>query len=57
MLNWALVFMIAAAVAALAGFGGLLSVGVGVAKALFFVFLVLFLFALISGSFLQRPMA
>jgi uncharacterized membrane protein YtjA (UPF0391 family) len=56
MLQWALLFLIAALIAAFAGFGGMLVAGAGAAKVLFFIFLSLFLFALISGSFLERPL-
>ena len=55
MLQWALVFLIIAVVAALFGFGIVATSIAGMAKLLFFVFLALFLVALITGSFLQRP--
>jgi uncharacterized membrane protein YtjA (UPF0391 family) len=41
MLGWALGFLILALVAALFGFGGIAAGAAGIAKALFFVFLVL----------------
>ena len=47
MLRWALIFLVIALVAALFGFGGVASVGVSIAKILFFVFLVLFVLSLI----------
>ncbi len=55
MLQWALVFLIVALVAAFFGFGGGAVAAAGIAKMIFFVFLALFLVALITGSFLQRP--
>ena len=55
MLQWAFIFLVVAIVAALLGFGGAATAVAGMAKLLFFVFLALFLVALITGSFLQRP--
>lgn len=43
MLQWALIFLVVALIAAALGFGGLAGTAVGIAKILFFVFLVLFL--------------
>jgi uncharacterized membrane protein YtjA (UPF0391 family) len=43
MLRWALIFLVIALVAGLLGFGGIAGASVGIAKILFFVFLVLFL--------------
>jgi len=47
MLGWALTFLIIALIAAALGFGGLAGTAVGIAKILFFVFLVLFVISLI----------
>jgi len=47
MLGWALTFLVVALIAALFGFGGIASASAGVAQVLFFVFLVLFIGALI----------
>lgn len=47
MLVWALVFFAVAIVAALFGFGGIASAAAGIAQILFFIFVVLFLAALI----------
>jgi uncharacterized membrane protein YtjA (UPF0391 family) len=55
MLYWALVFLIAALIAAIFGFGGMAMSIAAFGKMLFFVFLVLFLISLITGSFLERP--
>ncbi len=55
MLYWALVFFIVSIVAALFGFGGIAIAAAGIAKILFYVFLVLFLVFLISGLVGRRP--
>ena len=49
MLRWALGFFIIAIIAAIFGFGGIALAAAGIAKILFFIFLVLFLVALLSG--------
>lgn len=49
MLGWALTFFIIALIAAVFGFGGIASAAVGIAKLLFFIFVVLFAIALIAG--------
>ena len=49
MLRWALGFFIVALIAAVLGFGGIAVAAAGIAKILFFIFLVLFLVALVSG--------
>jgi uncharacterized membrane protein YtjA (UPF0391 family) len=53
MLRWALIFLVIALVAALFGFGGLAAAATNIAQILFYIFLVLFLiallFSLISG--------
>jgi uncharacterized membrane protein YtjA (UPF0391 family) len=49
MLRWALAFFIIALIAAVFGFGGIALAAAGIAKILFFIFLVLFLVALLSG--------
>lgn len=58
MLGWAITFLIIALIAAALGFGGLAGTAVGIAKLLFYVFLVLFVvslvYALITG---RRPPA
>jgi uncharacterized membrane protein YtjA (UPF0391 family) len=41
MLGWAFTFLVLAIIAGLLGFGGIASMSVGIAKILFFVFLVL----------------
>ena len=49
MLNWALIFFIIALVAAVFGFTGISLAAAGIAKILFFLFLVLFLVSLVMG--------
>jgi uncharacterized membrane protein YtjA (UPF0391 family) len=49
MLRWALGFFIIALVAALLGFGGIAVAAAGIARILFFIFLILFLVALLGG--------
>lgn len=49
MLYWAGVFLVIAVVAAIFGFGGIVSVAVGIAKVLFFIFLIMFLITLITS--------
>jgi uncharacterized membrane protein YtjA (UPF0391 family) len=49
MLTWAVISFIVALVAALFGFGGMASVGVGIARVLFFVFLVISVVAFVAG--------
>jgi len=51
MLGWALTFLVVALIAALFGFGGIAIASAGIAKILFFVFLVLFAVSLIAGLF------
>jgi uncharacterized membrane protein YtjA (UPF0391 family) len=49
MLKWAITFFIVSLVAALFGFGGIAVAAAGIAKILFFIFVALFLVALIAG--------
>jgi uncharacterized membrane protein YtjA (UPF0391 family) len=49
MLYWALVFLLVSLVAALFGFGGISAAAADIARILFFVFIVLFLFSLVFG--------
>jgi uncharacterized membrane protein YtjA (UPF0391 family) len=49
MLHYALVFLLIALVAAVFGFGGVAVASAGIAKLLFYVFLVVFLVTLIMG--------
>ena len=49
MLHWSLMFLVLALIAAVLGFGGLAGAAIGIAKVLFFVFLVVWLIALLTG--------
>lgn len=49
MLRWALIFLVVAIIAAVFGFGGIAGTAVGIAKILFWVFLILFLVSIILG--------
>lgn len=49
MLNLAITFLVIALIAAILGFGGIAGTAVGIAKILFFVFLVLFVVSLLVG--------
>jgi uncharacterized membrane protein YtjA (UPF0391 family) len=49
MLQWAIAFFVIALIAAVFGFLGIATAAVGIAKILFFVFLVLFLVTLLGG--------
>jgi uncharacterized membrane protein YtjA (UPF0391 family) len=53
MLRWALGFFIAALLAAVLGFTGIAVAAAGIAKIIFFIFLVLFLVSL-GGHLLRR---
>jgi uncharacterized membrane protein YtjA (UPF0391 family) len=49
MLHWSLIFLVLAIIAAILGFGGIAGTAIGIAKILFFVFLVLWIIGLIFG--------
>ena len=49
MLHWSLMFLVFALIAAILGFGGLAGTAIGIAKILFFVFLVLWLVSFLLG--------
>jgi uncharacterized membrane protein YtjA (UPF0391 family) len=49
MLSWALAFLIVAVIAAVLGFGIIAGTAAAIAKVLFFIFLILFLAALLRG--------
>lgn len=54
MLYWAFIFLVVALEAALFSFTGVVSAAAGIAKILFFLFLILFLISLVIGVF-RRP--
>jgi uncharacterized membrane protein YtjA (UPF0391 family) len=49
MLRWALIFLVVAIVAGIFGFAGIMVAAAGIAKLLFYLFLVLFLVSLLMG--------
>jgi len=49
MLHWSLIFLVIALIAAVLGFGGLAGTAVGIAKILFFVFLIIWLVSFLLG--------
>jgi len=51
LLGWALVFLTVAGIAAIFGFGVVVTTAAGVAKWLFFVFLAIFLVLFVAGLF------
>ena len=55
MLSWALTFFIVAIIAAVLGCGTIAGAAAGIAKILFFVFLVLTRVALVAGALRGRP--
>lgn len=54
MLRWAVIFFVIAIVAAILGFGGIAEGAASIAQVLFFIFIVLFLLALIFGATLFK---
>ena len=55
MLGWAITFLVAALIAGLFGFGGIASASVGIAQILFFVFIALFVIAMIARAVRGNP--
>jgi uncharacterized membrane protein YtjA (UPF0391 family) len=49
MLRWAIVFLVVAIMAGILGFAGLMMAAAGIAKLLFYLFLILFLVLLVAG--------
>lgn len=56
MLRWAIVFLVVAIMAGILGFAGLMVAAAGIAKLLFYLFLILFLVLLVAG-FARKPAA
>ncbi len=54
MLKWALIFLAVAVIAGALGFTGVAGAAIGIAKVLFFLFLVLFVAFLILGATVFR---
>jgi uncharacterized membrane protein YtjA (UPF0391 family) len=55
MLQWAALFLVIALIAALFGFGEIAASAAGIARILFFIFLVLFVASLLFGGLRGRP--
>ena len=55
MLRLAILFLVIALIAALFGFGGIVSVGMDAAKICFFVFIVLAVLSFLGGAFRSPP--
>lgn len=55
MLGWAITFLVVALIAAVFGFGGIAAASAGIAKILFFIFLALFVIALIANAVRGKP--
>ena len=55
MLYWAAVFLVIALVAGVLGFGVIAGTAAGIAKILFFVFVILFLLSLVFGGIRRGP--
>lgn len=55
MLGWALTFLVIALIAAALGFGGIAGTSAGIAKALFFIFIILFVISLIVRAMRGKP--
>ncbi|WP_417257852.1 DUF1328 domain-containing protein [Celeribacter sp.] len=55
MLGWALTFLVVALIAGLFGFGGIASASVGIAQVIFFVFLLLFVIAMVARAVRGKP--
>src|SRR4030095_11644540 len=54
-LYWALIFLLVAVVAAVFGFGNIAAAATGIAKVIFFLFLVFFVIALVAGLLGRSP--
>lgn len=54
MLQWALIFLVVALVAALFGFGGVAVVATSIAQTLFYIFIILFIVALLFDLLRRR---
>jgi uncharacterized membrane protein YtjA (UPF0391 family) len=55
MLGWAVTFLVIALIAAALGFGGIAGTSAGIAQVLFFIFIVLFVVAMIARALRGRP--
>lgn len=55
MLGWAVTFFVIAIIAAALGFGGIAETSAGIAQIPFFVFIILFIVAMVARAFQGRP--
>lgn len=55
MLGWALTFLVIALIAAAFGFGAIATASAGIAKIIFFVFLALFILAMVARAVRGKP--
>ncbi|GGE23536.1 Uncharacterized membrane protein YtjA, UPF0391 family [Gemmobacter megaterium] len=55
MLGWAITFLVVALIAGVLGFGGIAGTSVGIAKVLFFIFIILFVISLVARAVKGRP--
>jgi uncharacterized membrane protein YtjA (UPF0391 family) len=55
MLQWALTFLVLALIAGVLGFGGVAVISVEIARALFLIFLILFIIAAASHALRGKP--
>jgi uncharacterized membrane protein YtjA (UPF0391 family) len=56
MLNWATTFLVIAIIAAVLGFGGIVGAAVGIAKLLFYVFILLFVISFVMSMLRGRSL-
>jgi uncharacterized membrane protein YtjA (UPF0391 family) len=54
MLKWAFMFLVIGLIAALLGFTGIAGASIGIAKVLFFIFMVIFVVLLVAGLTVAR---
>ena len=54
MLKWAFAFLVIGLIAALLGFTGIAGASIGIAKVLFFIFMVIFVVLLVAGLTVAR---
>ena len=55
MLGWALTFLVVAIIAGVLGFGGIAAASSGLAQILFFIFIALFVIALVARAVRGQP--
>lgn len=54
MLRWSITFLVIALISAVLGFGGLAGTAAGIAKILFYIFLILFAISIVSKLFNRK---